>query len=515
VLSVTLPRLGYYPVAHEDELLYSLIARYHVHTCSPSYKQSLLELFGSRNLAAVVDLPAHLERLHHHTSHMTGQNADDVLMRHTLFPLFAPFLGPGLAAKVRASMVSGNGGDVHTRAGVVGSRLKRPDMLRVCPACYQEQVERGAEAFWQRLFQVTGVHVCPEHRVLLRNTGVPYVSFNRHQFWEVPQSLPEAKDQPVFSRADVDRLVLVAKDMRQLLNGAFRPLGHAHWTDKYWGLMTDKALTKGRKVDQPALHEEFVDFWGNAVLAALSCQVDVRDDSSWLKAMARRHRKNNHPLMHVLFYRYLAGESAPLADLFESCSRQGIEARLPVVKRDGLMASGEDRREWLELRERHPDLSVKQLRELSRALYMRLYRRDRKWLLESSPPKERRKNGRRIDWQRRDRTIARKVVAAGKKYRQDPPPRRISKRLLAAAAGCLATFDKRVDLLPITQKAFNKFSESTVEFQFRRIDGAAAALRQNGERVTSWKIYRMANLRPNVSPEVKQYIRERADDAVL
>ena len=510
-----LPRLAYYPVAHEDELLYGLIGRYHVHTCSPSFKQTLLELFGARGLTAVVDLPAHLKRLHRRTSHMTRQSVSDILMRHTLFPLFAPFLGPELAAKVRASMLSDDGGDVHTRAGIVGSRLKRPAVLRVCSACHREQVECGVEAFWQRLFQVTGVQVCPRHRLLLHDTRVPYVPFNKHQFWEVPRSLPEDRGQPGLSSADVDRLVLVAKDMRQLLNSEFRPLGHAHWTDKYWGLMTNKALTKGQKVNQPALHEEFVDFWGNAVLEVLSCQVEVKDDSSWLKAMARRHRKNNHPLMHVLFYRFLAGEDARLADLFETCSWAGMETRMPGTKRHDQTASEEDKREWLELRGECPGLSVKQLREHSPALYMRLYRQDRKWLLENSPSKEqRKKNGRRIDWKRRDRTIARKVVGAGKRYRQNPPPRRISKRLLADAAGCLTTFDKRVELLPITEKAFGKYSESIPEFQSRRIDGAVAILRRNGERVAGWRIYRMANIRPNVSPEVKQYIRDRVDEAV-
>ena len=85
--------LRYFPVAYEDELLHSLIGRYHIHTCSPSYKQTLVELFGSRGITAVVDLPAHLERLHHRTSHMTRQNVTDIRMRHTLYPMFAPFLG--------------------------------------------------------------------------------------------------------------------------------------------------------------------------------------------------------------------------------------------------------------------------------------------------------------------------------------------------------------------------------------------------------------------------------------
>ena len=67
---------------------------------------------------------------------------------------------------------------------------------------------------------------------------------------------------------------------------------------------------------------------------------------------------------------------------------------------------------------------------------------------------------------------------------------------------------------PLPRKALSKYSESTTEYQRRRIDRTVAALRRKGERVASWKIYRMASLRPNIATEVKQYVSERADETV-
>ena len=124
------------------------------------------------------------------------------------------------------------------------------------------------------------------------------------------------------------------------------------------------------------------------------------------------------------------------------------------------------------------------------------------------------KNGRRIDWQLRDRMSARQIVGEGKRYRRNDVRRRISRRLLAGSTRRLSWFEKRLDLLPITAKALNKYSESTTEYQRRRIDRTVAALRRKGERVASWKIYRMAGLRPNIATEVKQYVSERADETV-
>lgn len=507
--------LAYFPVAYDDELLYSLIARYHRHTCSPSFKQTIDELFGSKNYAAVIDLPAHLERLHQHTRHICRQNVSDFLMRHTLYPLFAPFLGPDPAARVRASMLSDYGGDVHTRAGIVASRLKRPEALRVCPVCYKEQIRLNAEPFWQRLFQVTGVQVCPEHRVLLHHTQVPYVPFNKHEFSAVPGLSAEDDEQPGFSPTDVDKLVLVARDMQQLLRNDFPPSGYAHWTVKYWQFLSDQGLTRGNHVKQSDLHVGFVGFWGKAVLQALSCQVDVKDGHSWLAAMARRHRNNFHPLMHILVYRFLAGENAPLAELFRSCSQEGRKTCRAETQQQDQTASEEDRVAWLELQKQYPGHFANELRQYAPALYMRLYRQDQKWLRANTPQQKQARTGRRIDWPRRDRTTAREIVRAGKRYRQIDVHRRISRRLLAGSASRLSSFEKYLHLLPITAGALEKYSESTPEYQRRRIDRAVTVLRRKGERVTTWKIRRMANLRPDTSLEVKEYIREKVDDTGL
>ena len=412
-------------------------------------------------------------------------------------------------------MLSDNGGNVHTRTGIVASRLKRPNVLRICPICHQEQIRLNAEPCWQRLFQVTGVQVCPEHRVLLCNTPVPYVPFNKHEYAAVPRSLVENDEQPGFSPPDFDKLVLVATDMQQLLRSDFPVLGHAHWTVKYWQLLSGKGLTKGNNMKQSDLHVEFANFWGTSVLRALSCQIDVKGEHSWLAAMARKHRTNFHPLMHILIYRFLAGENTPLAELFMSCSEERRKTCRAETQQQGQAASEEDRGAWLKLQKQYPDHFAKELRQYAPALYMRLYRQDQKWLLANTPQREQApRAGRRIDWQRRDRKTAREIVREGKRCRQNDVHRRISRRLLAGSARRLSMFEKYPHLLPITEKALRKYSESTTEYQRRRIDRAVAILRQNGERVVSWKIYRMANLRPNIPLEVKQYIRERVDETV-
>ena len=231
--------------------------------------------------------------------------------------------------------------------------------------------------------------------------------------------------------------------------------------------------------------------------------------------MARKHRKSNHPLMHILVYRYLAGEDAPLAELFRSCSQEVRKTRSLGTQRQNQTAPVKDQRDWLALQKQYPGLSLKELRQHSPALYMRLYRQDRKWLLDNTPRQERTtRNGRRIDWQFRDRRIARQIVRVAKTHRENGDRRRLSKWLLARSASYVSFIEKHLDLLPVTAKALNKYSESSTEYQCRRIDRAVNTLRRNGERVVGWRIYQMANIRLDVPLEVKQYIRERVEETV-
>lgn len=54
--------LAYFPVPYEDELLYSVIARYAVHTGQLENRKAVLrDIFGKHTAVAIPDLPSHLQ----------------------------------------------------------------------------------------------------------------------------------------------------------------------------------------------------------------------------------------------------------------------------------------------------------------------------------------------------------------------------------------------------------------------------------------------------------------------
>ncbi|WP_213431527.1 MULTISPECIES: TniQ family protein [Paenibacillus] len=80
-----------FPPPFPDELLYSILARYHVYSGNESCKKTMRDLFGSATVCAVTDLPCHLQKL---SDRIPGRaiDATELLWKHTFFAYYAPFM---------------------------------------------------------------------------------------------------------------------------------------------------------------------------------------------------------------------------------------------------------------------------------------------------------------------------------------------------------------------------------------------------------------------------------------
>lgn len=105
--------LPYFSAPYPDELLYSLLARYHLHTCSVSPKQTLEDLFGSRNVRATVDLPGHLGALSCHIPPDRGSTSERLAADFTLLPYYVAFQPPAVTAWTLAAMIGEHTDSIH------------------------------------------------------------------------------------------------------------------------------------------------------------------------------------------------------------------------------------------------------------------------------------------------------------------------------------------------------------------------------------------------------------------
>lgn len=163
------------PVPYSDELLYSVLTRYHLRSNNTSPKWTLREVFGTENVIPTIDLPSHLCALSERSENL-GIPVDDWIERHTLFPFYGPFLPKNRANRLRQLMKSLNGSGIHTLAGITASTVERNSDLLLCPSCYEDDIQQLGEPYWHRIHQLPGVWICPIHKVILHKMIILFQS---------------------------------------------------------------------------------------------------------------------------------------------------------------------------------------------------------------------------------------------------------------------------------------------------------------------------------------------------
>ncbi|MFC5732563.1 TnsD family Tn7-like transposition protein [Cytobacillus gottheilii] len=156
----------------------------------------------------------------------------------------------------------------------------------------------------------------------------------------------------------------------------------------------------------------------------------------------------------------------------------------------------QDQQSWLSMQKECSHKSIKQLRDANKALYMRLYRRDREWLKANSPKSLKRASSVRIDWNKRDEEILAEVTKVVEELlNPENKPVRVTVGKVGYLIGERALLEKKLDKLPLTKSFLHQKVEAIEKFQHRRIYYAIKRSRAIGEVLVSWKILRGAGIK--------------------
>src|SRR5574343_1815133 len=164
--------LVYFPEPYRDELLYSLLARYHRHVGSSSPKQTLDDLFGCRGVIARLDLQGSLGLLSTHLPPGWGMGPERLAVDYTLFPYYLAFQPADVRKRVLRALIGGSLAGLHLLLGLAPA-ASRVRQLRFCPECVLEMERTHGEPYWRRTHQLPGVLLCPDHGVILRSSAIP------------------------------------------------------------------------------------------------------------------------------------------------------------------------------------------------------------------------------------------------------------------------------------------------------------------------------------------------------
>lgn len=488
--------LTYFPTPYEDELLYSLIARYGVHTgLYENQKAVIRDIFSTSSASAIPDLPSHLHDMSSNLTPVWKISSIDLIRRFTLAPIYLPYLDNVKAKKIVTSMKSNNGGDIHTRVGISASKVKQKLYFQHCPHCYQEQIEKNGEAYWRRSHQLPGLLFCKKHCTHLLNSKVNYHAKSKHRFSSA--SSLHLLSGPKLIKLNESEKILHDRYVELVNAGCLKGYGHHRWTMFYRTIATEMGLIKNSRVKHDEILELAKINWSGTMYED---HLDLNNENSWLTSIFRKHRKSFHPLRHMLAITSLRPELT-IKEVF------GIAELFPEKQVKNVHFSGlspltdevkEKRREWIELLKLNPKKGVKEIRKSNpgSALYSWLYRKDRDWLMENKPDFNRRNLcGGRTDYESWDNQNIRYLSNVIDKLRSTGARSRITKTLLIKSIPRSASVEKHIEFLPKTLEWLERNSESVEDYQLVRLKSAYKELINSNTEVKRWRLIRGANIR--------------------
>ncbi|ASA24273.1 TnsD family Tn7-like transposition protein [Paenibacillus donghaensis] len=297
----------YFPPPFPDELLYSVLARYHARSGNENTKFTMRDLFGKKTVCAVTDFPGHLNDLH---SLIPGNAIPlSVLINgHTLLPYYRPYITPEQYDNVTRDMIFGDGQSIYMKMGLAANKVKQLSYLRYCSACIEEDRSKYGAAYWHRYHQITGFNICSVHNCYLHNSKVSYAQRrNKHEFVMLESVLDSNSHQLEYSENALE--LLIAQQSEALLKMNYQAINEVAIRKVYYGRLSQMGLltAKGHVRFQDLL-PKFESFFGAIYLKEQRCSIDKNSQHTWLHKMLRKPRHGVHPLRHILLQLYLGIE---------------------------------------------------------------------------------------------------------------------------------------------------------------------------------------------------------------
>ena len=159
-----------FPVLYPDELVYSWLARYYIHTGYLAYTFVAEELFTSKSVRP------NLEFLNSYTQEVVEwiektTSMDELVLEHTMFPYYGRFLPKVRKIKAFEALKSMRG-NYHNLLPMPQTKDGHIRKLKYCPLCAADDREKYGETYWHRSHQMIGITVCPIHKCRLIAGGV-------------------------------------------------------------------------------------------------------------------------------------------------------------------------------------------------------------------------------------------------------------------------------------------------------------------------------------------------------
>jgi len=298
-----LKRLAFFPTPYPDEILYSVLCRYHIRCGIPNARQTNLTLWGSI-YGKKLYLPDGLEDIAAQIPKEAGHTAESIIRQNTIFPLLKPFLAQSRSDKLLSSMKTGNP-NIYSIIGFPKVFTLQHRYLRYCLRCIDDDIKTYGEPYWHRIHQVPGVYICPAHSEATIDSAVELNELRREYYPLLPMQKSTVQS---FGQGIADRLQALSEDVAWLLFNGYELGNYENSNELYDNWLRVKGYRDYHgKTSQKKVAQDLADFYGLEFLALLGeCNYGI---CTKIKRIFHTKESFQHPLYHLLLIRLLSGSA--------------------------------------------------------------------------------------------------------------------------------------------------------------------------------------------------------------
>lgn len=491
--------LIFFPQPYPDEIIYSIIARYH-HISGNYYNvDSMYDLFNTRQVVPSISLQTRLGILVNNAKHF-GINFETVLFENTMFPYLTAFIQPENYARVyKWSEYTDNRSDRFATGALHKSIY--PKWMMYCPDCYKDDIALFGEGYWHRIHQTPGIVVCNKHHRCLLPSTVP--TFNHristYQLLNKKVMRMDSSSQQI----EINHNVEIYNDTKFLYDNfkRVRTLFSSYnycFRDAFLPKLIANQLATYRTLKTKEFEEAFIDFYGNDYLNKIGLRLSNSYNNRWPINLCREKVKHHtYALEYLLLSRFLFGSFENFINSIECRENFNIVFSSNNTKNcTNSNTRSQYRNRWLSIIKEEPNKGRYVIYQKYSGLYNWLHKYDDTWLKEHLPeklPRNPRSNN-IINWHERDNSLSEQINSLLESIKiVDGKPKRITAESIYKKLECKAMIINNRNRLPLTNLAIKNAIETIAQFRLRRCYWIITSLEKQGIQPTTTQVLYMLN----------------------
>ncbi|MFL0248423.1 TnsD family Tn7-like transposition protein [Candidatus Clostridium stratigraminis] len=509
----------HFPMPYPDESVYSIFVRYDKSTGNNNYFVTAKDLMGQMHLKINFSFANNLEFLRKKLPEGTTFTPEYFILNHTVLPIYKSFIPEERYENAVKSLKNGSITSALSAIGYTAGSLFDISGFKYCPECIEIDKKIYKKAYLHRTHQIDGNLVCSKHKSLLQVYDVPKIVDNI-MFYDVDKLKTHDVKQSISNRV-IEELYNLSCDIDILID-KYNELPDFDITrEKYYSKIDDKGyFSKSGLVNQIELHKDFINYYSKEFLDTLKSNVDVNNESSWLRIITRRKVKAVHPIRNLLLIRFLFGNINNFID-YEWHKTFGIKetksnSKVINNKTNPYNISLEEpyKNELLKLIKAEPNLSRREISRRLRKECIWLSNHEKEWL-EGVLPKplkheEFYKND-RVDWNERDLNYYNVVKNVIYNILKNNISDRINITQISKHIN-YTVLNRDISKMPKTKALIEKLTETIPEFHKRKIRIALDELMKGDKKIKPYMILKKAHISDKYFHDYDDYINQLLEE---